>query len=94
MKTLLAWTLSAGEVANMSAKCSLRSWWTSPRAGSCRAMRIIASNLPADPTPSHCAPRHWCATIPVIVTYRQEVSPMNAVSETGAPLQSTIARLS
>ena len=28
-----------------------------------------------------------------IVIYRQEVSPMNAVSAVGAPLQSTIARL-
>jgi hypothetical protein len=29
----------------------------------------------------------------VIVIYRQEVSPMNAVSAVGAPLQFTIARL-
>jgi len=30
---------------------------------------------------------------PAIVIHRQEVSPMNAVSAVGAPLQSTIARL-
>jgi hypothetical protein len=33
------------------------------------------------------------ASVPVIVIHRQEVSPMNAVSAVGAPLQFTIARL-
>jgi hypothetical protein len=37
--------------------------------------------------------RRRCASILAIVTRRQEVSPMNAVSAVGAPLQSTIARL-
>ena len=32
------------------------------------------------------------ASVSVIVIYRQEVSPMNAVSAVGAPLQFTIAR--
>ena len=34
------------------------------------------------------------ASVAAIVTRRQEVRPMNAVSAVGAPLQSTIARLS
>jgi hypothetical protein len=34
-----------------------------------------------------------CASVLAIVTGRQEVRPMNAVSAVGAPLQSTIARL-
>jgi len=34
-----------------------------------------------------------CASVPAIVIHRQEVSPMNAVSAVGAPLQCTIARL-
>jgi hypothetical protein len=33
------------------------------------------------------------ARVPAIVNHRQEVRPMNAVSIVGAPLQSTIARL-
>jgi hypothetical protein len=33
------------------------------------------------------------ATVVAIVIHRQEVSPMNAVSAEGAPLQCTIARL-
>ena len=33
------------------------------------------------------------ASVVAIVIHRQEVSPMNAVSAVGAPLQSTIARL-
>jgi hypothetical protein len=33
------------------------------------------------------------ASVPVIVSYRQEVRPMNAASAVGAPLPSTIARL-
>jgi len=33
------------------------------------------------------------ATVVVIVIYRQEVSPMNAVSAVGAPLLCTIERL-
>jgi hypothetical protein len=33
------------------------------------------------------------ASVPVIVIYRQEVRPMNAVSAVGALLQFTIARL-
>jgi hypothetical protein len=37
--------------------------------------------------------RRRCASVLVIVIHRQEVSPMNAVSAVGAPLQSTIARL-
>jgi hypothetical protein len=39
------------------------------------------------------APRRGRASVSVIVIYRQEVSPMNAVSAVGAPLQFTIARL-
>jgi hypothetical protein len=39
------------------------------------------------------AQRRRRANVLAIVTYRQEVSPMNAVSAVGAPLQSTIARL-
>ena len=35
-----------------------------------------------------------CASVSMIVTRRQEVRPMNAVFTVGAPLQSTIARLS
>jgi hypothetical protein len=41
-----------------------------------------------------CAPRRRRANFLAIVIHRQEVSPMNAVSAVGAPLQSTIARLS
>ena len=37
--------------------------------------------------------RHRRANVLAIVIHRQEVSPMNAVSAVGAPLQSTIARL-
>ena len=37
--------------------------------------------------------RRRCASVLAIVTRRQEVRPMNAVSAMGAPLQSTIARL-
>ena len=39
------------------------------------------------------APRRRRASVSAIVIQRQEVSPMNAVSAVGAPLQSTIARL-
>ena len=39
------------------------------------------------------APRPGRASVLAIVIHRQEVSPMNAVSAVGAPLQSTIARL-
>ena len=39
-------------------------------------------------------PRRRRASVPAIVIRRQEVRPMNAVSTVGAPLQSTIARLS
>ncbi len=38
-------------------------------------------------------PRRRRANVLAIVIHRQEVSPMNAVSAVGAPLQSTIARL-
>jgi hypothetical protein len=38
------------------------------------------------------APRRGRASVSVIVIYRQEVSPMNAGSAVGAPLQFTIAR--
>jgi hypothetical protein len=38
--------------------------------------------------------RRWRASVSAIVTRWQEVRPMNAVSAVGAPLQSTIARLS
>jgi hypothetical protein len=38
--------------------------------------------------------RRLCASILAIVILRQEMRPMNAVSAVGAPLQSTIARLS
>jgi hypothetical protein len=37
--------------------------------------------------------RRGRASVLVIVIYRQEVRPMNAVSTVGAPLQSTIPRL-
>ena len=36
---------------------------------------------------------HVPASVPAIVIHRQEVSPMNAVSAVGAPLQSTVTRL-
>ena len=38
--------------------------------------------------------RRRCASVLAIVIRQQEVRPMNAVSTVGAPLQSTIARLS
>ena len=40
-----------------------------------------------------CATRRRRANVLAIVIHRLEVSPMNAVSAVGAPLQSTIARL-
>ncbi len=39
------------------------------------------------------AQRRRRANVLAIVIHRQEVSPMNAVSAVGAPLESTIARL-
>ena len=44
--------------------------------------------------PTDCVLGRRRANVLAIVTHRQEVRPMNAVSALGAPLQSTIARLS
>ncbi|MBU8868815.1 hypothetical protein [Paenarthrobacter aromaticivorans] len=41
-----------------------------------------------------CAARKRGVRVPLIVIYQQEVRPMNAVSEMGAPPQDTISRLS
>jgi len=64
-------------------------------------MPVAGVHIPGSPGQSRefmqvnacCATRRLRASVLAIVIHRQEVSPMNAVSAVGAPLQSTIARL-
>lgn len=63
-------------------------WW----AKAWRSLWRIRATAGA--VPDRCAPHCGRASVAAIVIYQQqEVSPMNAVSAMGAPLQSTIARL-